>query len=116
MNVVIRPESAQNPDLMTILKRTTEAIINKLAANNIHLADNSIKIWIKQFDETKFFPKIEFDYNGEELQYDLNLDGTIREAHFKSFVHTPKGVKRKDLEKEQANPFLINIDNCVRFN
>lgn len=115
MNVLIRPESANRPDLMQMLKFTTTQMILKLNSHGVTLPDNSVKIWIKEFSETKLFPKVEFDYEGQELQYDLTHDGAIREAHFKSFVKRNGSTVRHDIDKMAANPMLIRIDNIIRF-
>lgn len=115
MNVLIRPESAQNrPDLMNMLKFATTQMLTKLHNHGLHLPDNSVKIWIKHFSGDKYYPKIEFDADGEELQYDMTHDGEIKETHFKEFQRTPNGTKRVDLNKEFANPLLQQIDNIIR--
>ena len=114
MNVLIRPESVNDPVLMPMLKHAAAGMIQTLQQNGIQLADNSVKIWIKEFGENKYFPKIEFDNNNQELQYDLTHDGEIREAHFKTFVHGKGGTKRHDIERTQADPLLVRIDSLLR--
>lgn len=114
MNVQIRQSTADNSVLMDMLKRTATELLTTLHNNGINFDNNSVKIWIKEYNK-KLFPKIEFDVQGEELQYDLTHDGAIREAHFKTFIHTNHGTKRKDLEKKNANPLLIRIDNILRY-
>ncbi|MBO5435083.1 hypothetical protein J6A31_04605 [bacterium] len=115
MNVLIRPESDDNQELMAMLKRASSNMILRLKNHNIILADNSVKIWIKRFSENRLYPKIEFDVGNQELQYDMTADGFIREAHFKSFIRTASGTKRHDLDKMSADPLLITIDNILRF-
>lgn len=115
MNVQIRRESANKPDLLEMLKFTTRNMLNLLHANGIVLTDNSVKIWIKEFNGNRYFPKIEFDNLGQELQYDITHDGMIREVHFKSFVHQNGKTKRHDISKENANQLLQDIDNILRF-
>lgn len=115
MNVLIRPESADRPDLMNMLQYETTKILTLLHNKGIDLPDNSVKIWIKEFSDTKFFPKIEIDVNGQELQYDLLHSGEIKEAHFKSFIKQGNKTVRHDLDKMSADPLLIKIDNIVRY-
>lgn len=115
MNVIIRSESAHRDDLMDMLKNKTIQIIQCLQNNNIMLPDNSIKIWIKQFADTQFYPKIEIDVDNQELQYDVNHDGSIGEAHFKTFVKNGSVYNRVDIDKMQAAPLLIRIDNLIRY-
>lgn len=116
MNVLIRPESADNQQIMQALQFKTTQILTLLHNKGINLPDNSVKIWIKEFSPTKLFPKIEFDVNGQELQYDLTHDGEIQEAHFKSFIRKNNKTVRHDIEKINADPLLIRIDNIVRYN
>lgn len=116
MNVLIRPESADNKPIMQALQFKTTEILTLLHNKGINLPDNSVKIWIKEFSTNKLFPKIEFDVNGQELQYDLNHSGEIQEAHFKSFVKQNGKTLRRDIDKMSADPLLIRIDNIVRYN
>lgn len=116
MNVQIRQESADNQQLLDMLKYTVTKMIHTLELNGIILPDNSVKIWVKQFNNSRFFPKIEFDNGRQELQFDMTHDGMIQEVHFKSFIHTATGTKRHDMNKQDANPLLQRIDNILRFN
>ena len=113
MKVMIRPESAKEPKIMNMLQQTATRMINILYANGIELSDNSMKVWIKEFDG-RYYPKIEIDSYDQELQYDLNADGEILETHFKSFKHTKSYHKRVDLCKEEAHPVLAKIDTLLR--
>ena len=116
MNVIIRPESANIPNLLDTLKKQTICVINALQAHNINLPDDSIKIWVKQFAAEKIYLKIEFDLvKGEELQYDLDPEGMFKEIHFKAFRPGPNGkIIRYDLNKEHANPMLARIDDVIQ--
>lgn len=115
MNVQIRPESADKPELLEMLKYSVTNMIKTLYANGIILQDNSVKIWIKEFNGHRYFPKIEFDANGQELQYDMTNDGMIREVHFKSFIHQQGKTKRHDINKQNAHSLLQEIDDILRF-
>ena len=115
MKIGIRPESANNPTLMIMLKRKTALMLDVLHANGIDLPDKAVKIWIKEFGADKYFPKIEFDHNNQELQYDLTHEGEIREAHFKSFVKTDNKTQRRDLDRKDADALLVRIDTLLRY-
>lgn len=116
MNVLIRPETANRPDLMQMLQYRTTQILTLLHNKGVTLPNNSVKIWIKEFSENKLFPKIEFDINGQEMQYDLDHEGNIQEVHFKSFIRQNGRTFRHDIDKTEADPLLIRIDNIVRYN
>ncbi len=116
MQVAIRPESANNPTLMNMLKYQTNIMLRKLHNNGINLPDKAVKIWIKEFGNDKYFPKIEFDHNNQELQYDLTHEGEIREAHFKSFVRNGNKTQRRDLDRNDADALLVRIDTLLRYN
>lgn len=115
MTVYIRPESAKNDVLMSMLQSVTSDMIIKLQNNNILLPNGSIKIWIKEFGKNKLFPKIEFDINNQELQYDISPDGYIQEVHFKTFKKENNSYHRYDIDKMSADPMLIKIDNIIRY-
>lgn len=115
MNILIRPESANRPDLMQMLKYTSAQMVLNIQNAGLTLPDGSVKIWIKEFSDTKLFPKVEFDHNGQELQYDLSHDGEIQEVHFKTFITKDGKRQRHDISKMNADPVLIRIDNIIRF-
>ena len=115
MQVAIRPESANHPQLMNMLKYQTNIMLRKLHDNGINLPDKAVKIWIKEFGNEKYFPKIEFDHNNQELQYDLTHEGEIREAHFKSFVRNGNKTQRRDLDRNDADALLVRIDTLLRY-
>ena len=89
-------------------------MIRTLYNNGVVLPDHAVKIWIKEYSNGSLFPKVEFDWHDQELQYDLTTEGEIKEAHFKSFVHTQSCTRRKDVDKKDADPLLIKIDNILR--
>ena len=117
MVIQIRPESVDHPELMPLLKSVAIRMCEQLGRYGIHFADNRVKIWIKQYGESTFFMKIEFDLNNDyELQYDISREGTIHEAHFKLFSHDKTGaVRRRDIEKSEADPFLQKVDDILRY-
>ena len=117
MIIQIRPESAEHSELMPMLKSVAVRMCDRLAQYDIYFSDNRVKIWIKQYGESAFFPKIEFDLNNDyELQYDINRDGSIREAHFKLFFHDHTGaVHRRDIDKSESHPRLQKIDDILRY-
>lgn len=99
-------------NLLEMLKtRATlyEQICNR---NNVN---PTVFIWVKKFGNA-FYPKIEFDVGEQELQYDMNLDGTINEVHFKSFEKENNKWVRKDFIKEEANPVARAIDELINPN
>ena len=114
--VKIRPYSATNEPIMNMLKCVTENTIRYLMSNDINLTNVRTFIWIKEY-ENIYFPKLEFDYAGEELQYDISTDGRIiKEVHFKTFAYdnSLKKNKRIDIEKKDANVLLQKIDDLLR--
>jgi len=113
--MIIRKESVQDKELLEMLKMKVKFMISKLEDWDIYLNEEDVKIWIKEFNG-KLYPKIEFDFNKQELQYDLTEVGQIKEAHFKSFRQWKGKFFRKDLKKEKADLFLQTIDNIIRFN
>ena len=114
MEVIIRPETAKQDSLINMLQFEVTKMINKLQRFGYPLADRSVKIWVKEYN-SNFYPKIEFDVQGQELQYDMTPDGEINEAHFKQFVKNEGKTYRQDLNKENADPLLIRLDNIIRF-
>ena len=99
---------------MNMLKYVVTQMVKRLQANNIFLPDNIIKIWIKEMGPERQFPKIEFDMDSQELQYELDTNGTIKEKHFKSWVHSSTGaLRRYDIEKHEASALLQSIDNIL---
>lgn len=110
-----RPETAIDNDLLCMLERVSSLMIERVKNAGISLQKDSVKIWIKRFND-KLYPKIEFDVDGQELQYDMNHNGTVNEVHFKTFVKKDDGVNgysRKDVLKEEANDILVKIDNVL---
>lgn len=114
MKVQIRPESVENEKIMNMLKHEISEMIFKLDRHQFPIYENMCHIWIKEFNGN-FYPKIEFDINRQELQYDMTVDGEINEAHFKRFDKRNGKTIRVDLAKSEATPELIRLDNIVRF-
>lgn len=114
MKVNIRTESYDDKTLMDMLKRVVTAMVYKLDRKGFPMYENMVHIWIKEYNGN-LYPKIEFDINRQELQYDLNHDGTVNEAHFKSFENRNGKVVRVDLNKQDAYPELIRLDNIIRY-
>lgn len=111
----VRPYSVNSASLLSMLDRVSMAMIERITNEGIYLKPNSVKIWVKQYAD-KLYPKIEFDVNGQELQYDLNHDGTINEVHFKKFEKSDDENcvwKRRDIPKHEANRLLRTIDNIL---
>jgi len=113
INVTVRAQSAKNPEMLKMLKYEASKMINHLISKNIQIEPVKINIWIKQYGDSKFYPKIEFDFDNQELQYDLNYEGQIVETHYKTFLHSGSSIKRKDISKEDANSLLNAIDNEI---
>jgi hypothetical protein len=114
--ITVRPESAQNKEMILMLENTASHMLTKLHCNGIDFDDDAVKIWIKEFATGKLYPKIEIDYNHQEIQYDMTEDGLIREVHFKLFKLSGWDRQRIDIDKEQADPILIRADNIIRYN
>ena len=112
--VKVRPESQDNPELMAMLRHEVTAMLCKLNAHRFPIYQHMATIWIKEYNG-KFYPKIEFDINRQELQYDMNADGTINEVHFKSFEVRGNKHVRVDLVRDEACPELIRLDTIIRF-
>jgi hypothetical protein len=113
INVTVRAQSAKNPEILKMLKYEASRMINHLMNKNIQIEPVKINIWIKQYGDSKFYPKVEFDFDNQELQYDLNYEGQIVETHYKTFLHNGNNIKRKDIPKEELNSLLDAIDNEI---
>ena len=114
MYVEIRKISANNEILMDMLKYNAIKMIQMLNANGIILNDDCVKIWIKQFSDDIFYPKIEFDTDRQEIQYDMTTDGDIREIHYKRFTGTRGRSRRIDIARDDLKPMLLCIDTIIR--
>ena len=58
--------------------------------------------------------KIEIDSKDQELQFDLDLDGNLREIHFKRFVQRQDGTwERVDIDKKDADPVLQLVYSTI---
>ena len=116
MIILVKSASADCPELMTMLKSVTIRMCDHLATYGIFFRDYQVRIWIKEYGDGAFFPKVEFATNNDyELQYDISRDGYIKEAHFKFFEHTADGsVKRHDIDKFHTDPFLAQVDDILR--
>lgn len=114
MYVEIRPFTANHPILIEMLKKETIRMITILYQNGIVLNDDCIKIWVKQYSDEIFYPKIEFDSNRQEIQYDMTETGMIREVHYKRFTGTKGRSTRIDIAKTELVPILTMIDDIIR--
>lgn len=112
ISVTVRSENKGTDDMIAMLQTKAIEMICKLRENGIKLKPNAVKIWVKNFGNN-FYPKIEFDVDSQELQYDMRLNGTINEVHFKTFVTVGDKTKRVDVLKENAHPILIAIDSII---
>lgn len=114
MYVEIRNISVHNDILMDMLKYNVIKMVNMLNAHGIILNDDCVKIWIKQYSDDIFYPKIEFDTDRQEIQYDMTVDGDIREIHYKRFTGTKGRSRRIDIARDDLKPALRVIDDIVR--
>ena len=81
---------------------------------NASYNDDCVKIWIKQYSDDIFYPKIEFDTDRQEIQYDMTVDGDIREIHYKRFTGTKGRSRRIDIARDDLKPALRVIDDIIR--
>ena len=114
MYVEIRNISVHNDVLMDMLKYNVIKMVNMLNAHDIILNDDCVKIWIKQYSDDIFYPKIEFDTDRQEIQYDMTVDGDIREIHYKRFTGTKGRSRRIDIARDDLKPALRVIDDIIR--
>ena len=114
MYVEIRNISVYNDVLMDMLKYNVMKMVNMLNAHGIILNDDCVKIWIKQYSDDIFYPKIEFDTDRQEIQYDMTVDGDIREIHYKRFTGTKGRSRRIDIARDDLKPALRVIDDIIR--
>ena len=114
MYVEIRNISVHNDILMDMLKYNVMKMVNMLNAHGIILNDDCVKIWIKQYSDDIFYPKIEFDTDRQEIQYDMTVDGDIREIHYKRFTGTKGRSRRIDIARDDLKPALRIIDDIIR--
>ena len=114
MYVEIRNISVHNDVLMDMLKYNVIKMVNMLNAHGIILNDDCVKIWIKQYSDDIFYPKIEFDTDRQEIQYDMTVDGDIREIHYKRFTGTKGRSRRIDIARDDLKPALRVIDDIIR--
>lgn len=114
MYVEIRNISVHNDVLMDMLKYNVMKMVNMLNAHGIILNDDCVKIWIKQYSDDIFYPKIEFDTDRQEIQYDMTVDGDIREIHYKRFTGTKGRSRRIDIARDDLKPALRVIDDIIR--
>ena len=114
MYVEIRNISVHNDVLMDMLKYNVVKMVNMLNAHGIILNDDCVKIWIKQYSDDIFYPKIEFDTDRQEIQYDMTVDGDIREIHYKRFTGTKGRSRRIDIARDDLKPALRVIDDIIR--
>lgn len=112
--IIVRKNTIDNSDLLKMLFKASSEMLIILIKNNVFLKKGALKIWIKE-SKDNYYPKIEFSNNKEELQYDINLDGTINEVHFKTFKKVDGIYKRRDIAKEYADKKLQIIDNFIRY-
>ena len=115
-----RPDTVNIPEVLEMLRFQASRMVVVLDYYGINLRDGAVCIWIKQFNynngQIDYYPKIEFDYNGQELQYDIDINtGRIKETYFKYFEHVGYGVRRADIMKENADPLLQKIDDILRW-
>lgn len=114
MYIEIRKISAQNDILMSMLKYESVKMVGILNDAGIVLNDDCVKIWIKAFTDEIFYPKIEFDTDRQEIQYDMTVDGEIREVHYKRFVGAKGRAHRVDIAREDLKPAMLMIDSILR--
>lgn len=114
MYVEIRNISVHNDVLMDMLKYNVVKMVNMLNAHGIILNDDCVKIWIKQYSDDIFYPKIEFDTDRQEIQYDMTVDGDIREIHYKRFTGTKGRSRRIDIARDDLKLALRVIDDIIR--
>lgn len=114
MYVEIRNISVHNDVLMDMLKYNVMKMVNMLNARGIILNDDCVKIWIKQYSDDIFYPKIEFDTDRQEIQYDMTVDGDIREIHYKRFTGTKGRSRRIGIARDDLKPALRIIDDIIR--
>lgn len=114
MYVEIRRITARNDKLMDMLKFNAVKMIRMLNAHGVILNDDCVKIWIKQYSDDIFYPKIEFDTRRQELQYDMTEDGNIREIHYKRFTGTKGRSRRIDIAREDLITELRIMDDIIR--
>lgn len=114
MYVEIRKISAKNEQLMDMLKYNVMKMVSMLNAKGVTLTDDCVKIWIKQFSDDIFYPKIEFDTDRQEIQYDMTVEGEIREIHYKCFTGSRGNSRRIDIARNELKPKLVIIDNIIR--
>lgn len=111
----IRNYTANDNWLLTQLANIATMWEAKLHRNCIY--PDNIFIWVKDFNG-QLYPKIEFDVAGEELQYDMRVNGNaleIGEIHFKSFIKaSPYKTIRQDLKPEDAHVTLQAADIIIR--
>ena len=112
ITVTVRPENQGTDEMISMLQTKAIEMICKIRAAGIRLKPNAVKIWVKQHP-SGYYPKIEFDVDTQELQYDMRLNGSINEAHFKTFQTVGNQTKRVDVLKEYAHPVLIAIDSII---
>ena len=108
IKLAIRKESYFDPEVMSSLINTARKIARKIDDADIPIKDDTVIIWIKAFDRGEIYPKVEIDAKDQELQFDLDLQGNIREVHFKTFVQNPdtKKWERVDVDKNEAERVL----------
>ena len=114
--IITRYITVKNAELLNMLEFQATRMLIVLTYFGIDIPDgNFIYIWVKEYNK-RLYPKIEFDYNNQELQYDMTVDGNINEVFFKQFVDLGNGgqPKRINVEKSEADPMLQKIDNILR--
>lgn len=114
MYIEIRPITARHGPLMEMLKFNVAKMVHALNANGIMLNDDCVKIWIKQYSDEIFYPKIEFDSDRQEIQFDMSTDGEIKEIHYKRFTGTRGRSNRIDISRAELKPSLLAIDMIIR--
>lgn len=113
MNVIIRPQSDQDPALMAMLRFESARMIGMLVQAGIDVPDGKAMIWIKRHRTGRLYPKIEFDAFGQELQYGMSPEGGILETRFKSFNATAGPVLCQNMDKSKAHPLLQRMDDVI---
>lgn len=94
-------------------------IAHAIDMEDIPVDKDTVWVWVKRFTDKKtgtitYYPKIEVDAGGQELQIDLDPKCNYKELHFKTFPYDENGkCYRQDIEKYQACPELQQIYKIV---
>jgi len=117
IKIDIRKESYFIPEIFSNLMNTAMKVARKIEDAEIPIKDDTVIIWLKKFEKggmANIYPKIEIDSKDQELQFDLDLDGNLREIHFKRFVQRQDGTwERVDIDKKDADQVLQLVYSTI---